>query len=411
MTKQISRPAREAEAARRADETPPRRTLAGLLPMLISGVIHMFGILVLAVMTTSIEKTLEIVDVISSMTQEDTETPEETLEIDAPDATPAEGDPSESSVELPPAEPMSAAVMTEVQTDVSDLHVDVRAEQSFSANSLFREVGPGGSTGKGSLFGMSGAAAGRGRIVETGLVGRFFDLKQDPQRNKLPYTGEFPDYIRSMNRLVAGGLQDSVTRDYYEADTKLNFSQLWIPAKTPATDAPKEFQVEGKVEPRGWFVHYSGTVIPPRKGEWRFVGFFDDMLVLYINRQPVLDGSWVPMCNVGNGPYDQSLRQEFGGPGVSGSRTAYAGKWINITGPVQVDLLIGETPGGLVGGLLMCQARDTRYDVRADGTPILPLFAVSNAASERIRQDPLAQQFRLVDNPPIWTPIVKKVNK
>lgn len=279
-------------------------------------------------------------------------------------------------------------------------------------------MGGGGGGGQSTLFGMRGGSRGGrgGGGGGNGLVGHFFDLKQGPDRNKLPYSSSFgetfKEYIKTINRLIAAGLTESATRAYYQANTPMLFGQLLISPGTSANDAPKAFGVEKEVEPRGWFVHYSGTVIPPQKGEWRFVGFFDDMLLIYINNQPVLDGSWVPMCNVGNGSYDNELRQKFGGPEVSPSHhTAFFGKWVTITGPVKIDILIGETPGGHVGGLLMCQRRGTNYQLREDGTPILPLFATSNAASQRISQDSFAQEYQLVPNPPLWTPVAKKWKK
>ncbi|WP_254511004.1 hypothetical protein [Anatilimnocola floriformis] len=276
-------------------------------------------------------------------------------------------------------------------------------------------TGTGGSTGKGkglfgsSSMGMGGSSGSGGGGGGRGLLGSFYDFKQDRKQNKLNYGGSFEEYIRNVNSMVASDFAETITSRYYKADTQLSYSQLMIPANTSANEGPAEFDVAGKVEPRGWMVHFSGTVIPPAAGEYRFVGFFDDMLLVYVNKQPVLDGSWVPMCNVGTGgSYDQSLRQDFGGPGVSGNRTAYAGKWFGVKGPTRIDILIGETPGGLVGGLLMCQSRTGQYETRSDGTPILPLFATSTSGSTRIRQDPFAQAYRLAPKPPIWKPVAAK---
>ncbi|MGC4002798.1 MAG: hypothetical protein QM811_06560 [Pirellulales bacterium] len=268
--------------------------------------------------------------------------------------------------------------------------------------------GKGGSTIFGKVVRGTGGKGGSGGGGGVGLVGKFYDLKQDRQRKPLPYSGAFPDFIKTLNRLADKGYSDAVMKEYFQADTQLAFSQLLIPATTPAEDAPKAFDVEGQVKPRGWFVHYSGTVIPPKSGEWRFVGFFDDVLIVYVNNQPVLDGSWVPMCNVGKGTYDNALRQEFNGPKISGNRTAYAGKWINLSGPTKIDILVGEVPGGLVGGLLMCQARDQKYAVRRDGTPILPLFVTARPDSRNLRQNLFAQQYGFADYMPIWKTKIAK---
>jgi hypothetical protein len=314
------------------------------------------------------------------------------------------------------AQSLMAESVTQVEVDSSAVEVDaveanVEFESNYDSDTLMQEIATAAGSGKTTLLGTvagngSRGSSGGGKPRE--IVGRFFDLKQDRKRGRLDYTGSFPDYIRTVNQLADAGLTDDALFKYYQANTQLTFSQLLIPASTSANDAPKAFNVDGEVEPRGWFVHYSGTVIPPEKGEWRFVGFFDDMLIAYINGQPVLDGSWVPMCNVGEGPYDNSLRQEFGGPSVSGDRTAYVGKWVKLSGPTKIDILIGETPGGLVGGLLMCQFRGVNYPTRSDGTPILPLFATSHDGSDRIRQEPFARAYGLLDNSPIWKPAAKR---
>lgn len=303
-----------------------------------------------------------------------------------------------------------SALVTDVEFNAEAIAAVEPVDLSPAGDLLLADVT--GTSGQATMFGVAGkplsAVPGKKPPLGEGLVGRFFDLKQDRYRNKLPYGGTFPEYIATINRLADSGFSESALKAYYLADLQLVFSQLMIPATTNANDAPRAFNVDKVVEPRGWFVHYSGTVIPPKKGEWRFVGFFDDLLIVYVNGQPVLDGSWVPMCNANRGTYDQSLRQEFGGPGVSGQRQAYSGKWIPISGPTRIDILIGETPGGLVGGLLMCEHRGTSYQHRSDGTPILPLFTTSLADSERIRQDPSARRYQFAENPPIWFPQGRK---
>jgi hypothetical protein len=163
--------------------------------------------------------------------------------------------------------------------------------------------------------------------------------------------------------------------------------------------------VEKEVEPRGWFVHYSGMVTPPKAGSYRFVGFFDDLLIVYVNNKPVLDGSWVPMAGVGEGKHDDEIRQEFKGPPVAGTRTAYFGKWVKMHEPFKLDIVVGETPGGRVGGLLMVQDKNAKYEERADGTPILPIFATTKLEMDdlkRLQDDPYAKAVQIAKDIPVF---------
>lgn len=374
--------------------------------MFASTFVHVIAIMILALLT--ITQAPELIPAVVTYVANTEELPEldsfeeVQLEQPMPEVEAASDAPTDTTM----AESFVTSEVEAVEVATDTLEVADSFDSLVTSDMLAHELGGGAPTGKGNIFGMAtdGEVGGKRKGSKGGqaLIGKFYDLKQDPNRNKLPYSGTFPDYIKTINRLASAGLNDRVAGEYYQAPTQLTFSQLLIPANTSANDAPKAFDVDKVVEPRGWFVHYSGTVIPPKNGEWRFVGFFDDLLIVYINGQPVLDGSWVPMCNVGRGPYDQSLRQDFGGPGVSGDRKAYAGKWIKLRGPTKVDILIGETPGGLVGGLLMCQMRGVEYPLRPDGSPVLPLFATSRFGSDRIAQEPFAQRYGIALDPPIW---------
>ncbi len=397
----------ETDSPPSTDSQPPRGLLARVLPMLTSAVVHMLLLLLLALLTFGIEKKPEMIVI------DATSDSEEALEMESFEdfeftELEAESSLSEMAAEMPIAESLETPLVEVEAVEISTnaLTPVASLESMLTGDSLMQEIGGG----EGSAFGSagSGSSGSGGGMYGTGLVGRFFDLKQNRSRQPLPYSGQFPDYIQTMNQIVGSGVSDSVTQNFYEAQTQLYLSQLLIPPATDAQDAPRAFNVEGEVEPRGWFVHYTGVVEPPDDGEWRFVGFFDDMLMVYVNNQPVLDGSWVPMVNVGQGTYDDSLRQEFGGPGVSGTRTAYAGKWIKLKGPAKIDILIGETPGGKMGGLLMCQKKGETYETRADGTPILPLFAVTHAETRRVRQEPFAQAYQLERTPPLWKTVKRK---
>ncbi|TLD68674.1 hypothetical protein FEM03_21565 [Phragmitibacter flavus] len=271
-------------------------------------------------------------------------------------------------------------------------------------------LGSGNGIGSGAMKGFAGMTF-FGKIGGDGIPGSFYDLKQDRKRQPLTYgrgnqAETFREYAGHINKVAARRFGASVLDGYYKASQEVNFTYLLVPTDTLATEGPKCFGAEKEVQPSGWFVHYTGNVVAPDNGEWRFVGFFDDLLIVYINGKPVLDGSWNPMVERSgrNGDVDD-IRQEFRGPSIAGDRTAYVGRWIKFSGSTRIDIVVGETPGGKVGGLLMVEKKGATYERRADGTPILPLFsAVALDAGEKkgLMENAFAKRVQVDPNMPVF---------
>lgn len=303
---------------------------------------------------------------------------------------------------------LAAIQLPDIPMESIDLPQTSSLMGGMSGSSGFGGLGAGSGSGSGKGMGMGKGFAPMtffGRVGGEGLPGAFYDMKQDRERKALPYSGAFPDYIAAINKAASRRFSPTALKDYYKAQQEVSFTYLMVP-NMAATEGPKCFNVEKEVEPRGWFVHYSGMVTPPKSGTYRFVGFFDDLLIVYVNNKPVLDGSWVPMAGVGEGKYDNEIRQEFKGPPVAGSRTAYFGKWVKMHEPFKLDIVVGETPGGRVGGLLMVQDKNGKYEERADGTPILPIFTTTKMEMEdmkRLYDDPYAKAVQLAKDTPVFS--------
>ncbi len=264
---------------------------------------------------------------------------------------------------------------------------------NFSAKSL--SLSPGSGPGMGQSKNFLGRTM-FGRVGgDEGVPGVLYDFKQDRDRKVLEYTPQM--YFPALAKAASKKYSESVMRDYYRAKQEMAFTYLCIPYMR-ATEGPKAFKVENEVEPRGWFVHYSGTIVPPEPGEWRFVGNFDDVLIVYINNKVVLDGSWSFASAVGEKFPDTEVRQGFGGPPIlTNNQRCWAGKWVRLNGPAKIDIVVGEVPGGSVGGILLCQHKKTKYRMREDGTPILPVFTTT-----RPDMQDMAQFRSFITKPPIF---------
>lgn len=261
--------------------------------------------------------------------------------------------------------------------DLPDASAMIGASKLGSSG--FGKAGGGG--GFNSAFG-SGAVQGFvgmtffGKLGGEGMPGTFYDLKQNRDRKTTGYADSEADYAAIINNAANKKFAETTMKDFYQASQQMNFTFLAIPNMS-ANEGPKSFAVEKEVEPRAWFVHYTSTIEVPEPGEYRFVGFFDDALIVYINNRPVLDASWFPIHDHGEKRRDTEIRQNFGGPLVAPNRHAYAGRWFKFNSPARIDIVVGERPGGRVGGVLLIQNKKQRYKLRADGTPILPVFAMS----------------------------------
>ncbi|MEM0970709.1 MAG: hypothetical protein AAGJ31_15250 [Verrucomicrobiota bacterium] len=141
---------------------------------------------------------------------------------------------------------------------------------------------------EGGMVSFFGSAMMRG-----GLQGKLFDFKQRPDQSP---SGENvwdpPGYKAALRRLVSLKFKaERFEEIYYRAPTTLQFGFLAVPILS-ADEGPKAFRAERYIAPRAWLIHYSGEVSPPVSGgRWKFVGGFDDALVVFINGRLVFDGS------------------------------------------------------------------------------------------------------------------------
>ena len=141
------------------------------------------------------------------------------------------------------------------------------------------------------------------------LQGVLYDLKQ--MRNRQPnkdfsavssdgeYVGEnLSPTLKVVQSFVNGTWQKSVDikgrvnysalSAYYSPTNKVWTSSFYIGNNSSAT-APQVFGCPDEVKPNCWICIYSGYVVAPFSGKFRFVGFGDDFLVVRMNRDIVFD--------------------------------------------------------------------------------------------------------------------------
>lgn len=201
-----------------------------------------------------------------------------------------------------------------------------------------------------------------------GLIGTLYDLKQTKDRQP---TGLNPDQYGEIVADFVRGWNPVKLRRFYRASTLLMASQVFTP-EMPAGIAPKAFGVEKEVEPMMWLVWYRARVSPPKTGNYHFVGAGDDIMFVKFNGRTVLDRCWF----LRTGDVKEAANYDYGfsviKDGFAKGRAfrAEAGKFYDL------DILIGEQPGGLFFASLLLEEAGATYQKDAKGNPILPIFRV-----------------------------------
>jgi hypothetical protein len=241
--------------------------------------------------------------------------------------------------------------------------------------------GPGVGGGRNfvSLFGMKGSTS----IGTGGLIGTLYDLKQTSERKPTammdgrtgiaPYRGAVRDFLEA-------GWSPGKLSKFYKAPDTLISGQLFITGRS-ANDAPKAFEVEKEVKPSRWVIHYRCYVEVPSSLPFRFVGSGDDFLLVRWNRKIALDDGYETYL-AGGGNYrdfGDKVTKEYKIDRKPGSlHRLKAGPWIQATKgtKIPVEVLIGETPGGVFDCYLAIEVAKSGTKVKGEyeGEGKLKLF-------------------------------------
>ena len=254
---------------------------------------------------------------------------------------------------------------------------------------------PGG-MGAGTDQGVGGSVPLFGFNQATGaLVGNFYDLKQERNGRPTKMAGDTAPgggseddanklFADEVTKFCAGGWNDSEFSEYFKGPRPLYATQIFIPRIT-SDECPKEFKLADRVKPKRWVVHYSGKVIPPESGRYRFVGFGDDILVVKFNGRVVLDAGFLMPENEGrpknyylyDGLSPSKDTGEYPGCGIGEYFDVTAGSTYNM------DVLIGEWPGGYGKAWILLQKEGVEYDKDSKGNPRLPIFKLAKSGPPR----------------------------
>ncbi len=190
-----------------------------------------------------------------------------------------------------------------------------------------------------------------------GLIGMFYDLKQT-QKGEPVQNGNKP-YTEVVGEFIDTGWDEYTLRQYYRVTRPLYATQVFIPEHDAAA-APAAFGVANVVNPSQWMVHYKGQVRAKVSGRYRFMGVADDVLAAAVNGKTVLVGCHrdVHLKTVWTPPEAINYVDGMVGPVIFGD-------WFELKRDeiFDLDVIVGEIPGGGFGAWLMFQKQGETYEM------------------------------------------------
>lgn len=262
-------------------------------------------------------------------------------------------------------------------------------------------------TGTGDSTGAAGGSGGFGSSdsASGGLAGKLYDFKQSPDGDEIRYDlADREEFVDRVLRLQRSRFSASSLRRHFVAPNSLYLTHLAIPDSS-ASAGPEYFGAKDSIKPSGWMAHYRGQVVVPKSGTYRFSGLGDDYLVVMVNGRERLVACWGDIQARVAGRWDPTEPSgQFTSP-MPGMKLVF-GDWISLKegDVIDLDLAIGERPGGKVGFVLHIEEKGVEYRKAPDGRPILPLFTTvpfSDEERSRLTSAFGAYEFEW-DNVPVF---------
>jgi hypothetical protein len=208
---------------------------------------------------------------------------------------------------------------------------------------------------------------------EAAMMGIFYDLKQTQDRQPTSVTPG--SYFSVLDEFLSKGWDETVLNQYYRVSRPVYTTQIFIPNMN-ADKAPAAFGEENTVKPSRWVIHYKAQVSPPEDGTYRFVGSSDDLIAVAVNGKTELVA---PLRQPAIKAFPKTGWSSPDPPGIrAGGGELVNGDWVALKAgeAVDLDVIIGERPGGNFNAYLMVEKQGATYEMK-DGHPILPIFQVA----------------------------------
>lgn len=234
-------------------------------------------------------------------------------------------------------------------------------------------------------FGLPGGGNGFGARLSSGtqvppgtLIGTMFDLKTRPDGKPAPgynqnkYWGIVKKLIN--NKFSPGG-------NYRKLDRRVALTHILIPPQK-AENGPKAFGLDDVMKPSGWIANYHSVLRPAYSGRYRFIGQFDDVMIVQLDGKTVFETNWGndgtrPAAVTGWKPVNVKDARKWKGPQKNGYLVFSDWFYLDADREKSLNILIGERPGGIISGILLIEKEGEKYEKTPEGRPIWPIFSTT----------------------------------
>lgn len=239
------------------------------------------------------------------------------------------------------------------------------------------------------------------------LQGTFFDLKADPDGtpNSMQQSVEGMDakaekkqndeYVEVVRSFTSSWTVSRLEKRYFKAPNS-KFATCFMVPYMSASEAPKAYGVEDVVKPKRWVAYYQGKFAAPETGRYRFWGIADDLMLVRVKKDLVIDAS------LGKQYSDWDSKDPQNRTLSSGKESGMViGDWFHMTKgkPTDIEVLIGEMPGGQFYCRLLIEQEGVNYPKGKDGRPILPVFKTADIPEKLVPQMKIDSGVATVSGP------------
>ncbi len=251
---------------------------------------------------------------------------------------------------------------------------------------------------------------GSGQTIGNDFVGTFYDFNRD--RSGKPVIMDPDKHRQLMKEFVRNGWKTSMFSRFSRSPKKLYTTCFAVPTvqSTLAPSAFGEFDTPGYC----WAAHYKGQLVYPEDITFRFWGQGDDYLIVKVGGELVLSACWPETAEPLFTPLWSSSSADNRKYPLGGNYSV-VGDWITLKAgePLDMEVLIGEAPGGLFCSLLVVEVQGEEYERNPyRGGPRLPIFKTEELSLDLAEQI----QFMLdpgdaaVTNGPVFRDYISKQN-
>jgi hypothetical protein len=223
---------------------------------------------------------------------------------------------------------------------------------------------------------------GGGQTIGNDFKGTFYDFKRDRRGRAVPTGRE--GFVQELKEFIHKGWKTSQFTKYYRSPRKLYATAFAVPP-VHSSLAPAAFGEEDTIGYL-WAAHYKGQLVHYEDIKFRFWGLGDDIMAIRVGGKEVLIANYPSedaeiFTSIWDSDSNDSRKYWLG------DHYSVVGDWIELKAgvPLPMEVLIGETPGGLFQAMLCVEVEGEEYP-RNDmlNGPTLPIFKTEKLSEDLV---------------------------